>query len=516
MKKDLLIKIIFAILLLGSIYLIVSGLISKDEVPINNTIDNNSSNEILEQDIELSTTTVNLEVGDEQQINANVVPSNATYKNLTWISSNINIATVSNGLIKGIGEGSCTIQVTTEKKKLTKIINVTVKNNEINVTKINVSNPKIELFVGEKATIDYTIEPSNATNKKINIKVDNNDIASFNAKNEIVALKDGTATITITSSNGVSATINVTVKKKINYSFTCSGTIDRYGTNVKVTGVNDSDVKKYTWNLDGKDTKGDKTYHNKTRGFKTIKVSLLFTDGTTKTKTCSVKDNLPYHFKSNEGTPLYSSGSCGKISDAENDKLNAELNKIINSVGRGTRAGVVEAGRFLMGRIPYVIAYQGRGANNIKTAGLHFGTKKNSWGCRYEGYINGMDCTGFMNWPFYTNGIKRTYSNSPTPLRGNIDKVKVGDVLLSYDYSHKAIVGIPFGHDEVIIGIDDDYIYTLSNGLTKTSIKNPPDPGTNCTNGACASSESHKNAYYRNVIYAAGDGKLTKMWIKWD
>jgi hypothetical protein len=121
-----------------------------------------------------------------------------------------------------------------------------------------------------------------------------------------------------------------------------------------------------------------------------------------------------------------------------------------------------------------------------------------------------------MNWPFYTNGIKRTYSNSPTPLRGNIDKVKVGDVLLSYDYSHKAIVGIPFGHDEVIIGIDDDYIYTLSNGLTKTSIKNPPDPGTNCTNGACASSESHKNAYYRNVIYAAGDGKLTKMWIKWD
>lgn len=66
--------------------------------------------------IELSTQKINLNrVGDAYQIEADVTPINATNKAVTWVSSNPNVATVSdNGLVTAISEGSATITVTTE------------------------------------------------------------------------------------------------------------------------------------------------------------------------------------------------------------------------------------------------------------------------------------------------------------------------------------------------------------------------------------------------------------------
>lgn len=377
------------------------------------------------------------------------------------------------------------------------------------VSSITLNTTSLKMNVGEEKTITAEVSPSNAVNKELSWKSTDDSIAVVE-NGKIKALKEGAVYIVAESGN-VKASCVVTVKK-IDYNFKCSGTIDRNGTNIKITGGSLNEVDKFVWNLDGKNVDGKKTYKNATRGFKKVNVAITMKDGTKKTVNCSLKDKLPYHFKTNNGNPLYV--ECGKISDSENAKLNSQLNSIINEVGRGTRAGVVEAGRFLMGNIPYIIPYQGRGANDIFTSGLHFGTENNSWGCRKEGYINGMDCSGFMNWPFYTNGIKRTYSNSPTPVRGNVNKIKVGDVLVTYDYSQKKVTGIPFGHDEVIIGIDDNYIYTVSNGLTATSKKNPPNPDTNCSNGDCFDNDHH-NAYYRNVIYSNGDGKITNMWIEW-
>ena len=506
MKKDIIIKIVFGLLLVFCIYLIVSGLLTKDEsAPVENTDTN-----IYETDLILSENNISLYVGETHQVTATVVPSNATFKSLTWTSIGPNIATVDNGLITGISEGNTMIRVTTEKKNITKVIQVQVNKKVIDITDIIVKDQKIELYIGDSYHLEYEIVPSDATNKNVSISSSNKNVIAFNQNKDAVAVGAGDATITI-SSNNISKQITVHVKKKIDYTFTCSGVIDSNGTNVKVTGNGIKDVKKFTWILNGKSVNGNANYINKTDGYASISVKLKFSDGTTKESKCSVKDNLPYHFKNEANRPMY---SCGKISDAENDKLNSKLNSIINNVGKGTRAGVVEAGRFLMGYIQYTIPYQGRGHNDIFTAGLHFGNQSNSWGCRYEGYINGMDCSGFMNWPYYTNGIKRTYTNSPTPLRGNVDKVRVGDVLVTYDVSQKPVTGIPFGHDEVIIGIDDDYIYTLSNGLTITSKKNPPSPDTACRNGDCFDNDHH-NAYYRNVSYPNGDGKVTNMWIKW-
>ena len=508
MKKYSIIIIIFIILII--IFLLLLLIDNNPSIPSNPNNPNGENNPTVEvSNVALNKISLELLEGESEVLIVTVLPVDATNKSVTWESSDNNVVTVDNGKVNAIKEGYATITVRTSNNKIA-TCEVLVKKPVIEVNEVILNKESISINVGSNETLTVTINPDDATDKTITWMSSDNSIATVN-NGVVTGVKAGTVAIVAKANNNKYGTCTVTVKA-INYSFKCSGKVDNDGTSAKVIGDNLDVVKSYKWNLNGKEVDGKNAYKNAKRGYTNIKVTLTLNDGRTKTVKCSITDKLPYHFVINYNKPLYT--NCGEISDAKNDSLNKELNSIINKVGRGTRAGVVEAGRFLMGNIPYTIPYQGRGANDIFSSGLHFGTRNNSWGCRKEGYLNGMDCSGFMNWPYYTNDIKRTYSNSPTPLQGNIDKVRVGDVLVTYDKSQKPVTGIPFGHDEVIIGIDDDYIYTLSNVLTRTSKKNPPSPDTNCRNGDCFDNDHH-NAYYRNVVYPNGDGKITNMWIKW-
>lgn len=59
--------------------------------------------------ITVSKNSVEIYIGESATITATVSPTNATDKNITWTSSNNNVATVSNGKIVAIAEGSATI-----------------------------------------------------------------------------------------------------------------------------------------------------------------------------------------------------------------------------------------------------------------------------------------------------------------------------------------------------------------------------------------------------------------------
>lgn len=72
-------------------------------------------------------TSVSLEEGKSIGIKTSVRPNDAANKTLSWTSSNTSIATASNGTIKAIKPGSCTITVaTTDGSGISKIIGVTV------------------------------------------------------------------------------------------------------------------------------------------------------------------------------------------------------------------------------------------------------------------------------------------------------------------------------------------------------------------------------------------------------
>ena len=77
--------------------------------------------------VTLDQTSLTLTEGDSETLTATVEPSNATNKNVTWSSSDPNVATVENGVVTAVGAGTATITVTTEDGGKTATCTVTVE-----------------------------------------------------------------------------------------------------------------------------------------------------------------------------------------------------------------------------------------------------------------------------------------------------------------------------------------------------------------------------------------------------
>ena len=200
--KDIGIKVLFVVILIFSLFLLITGIFSPSD---NSTFNND---EILEEDVQLSTYLINMKVGETYKVTSVIVPYNATYKNLSWTSGNPSVVTVNNGLVTAIGKGSTIIKVASEKTNIVKIINVTVTDNKVDITKINVLEPTIELFVGDKKKIEYTLEPPEANNTDLSFITNNKDIAGFDVAGNIVGVNEGTAVISLKSSNNNIVTVN--------------------------------------------------------------------------------------------------------------------------------------------------------------------------------------------------------------------------------------------------------------------------------------------------------------------
>ncbi len=99
---------------------------NNNQVVIENSVDNNI---ILPTGITLSETDILMPKGDTKQLIATVSPSNATDKSITWSSNNTSVASINNGLVTAIDQGTATITVKTSNGK-TAICNVTVNSNK--------------------------------------------------------------------------------------------------------------------------------------------------------------------------------------------------------------------------------------------------------------------------------------------------------------------------------------------------------------------------------------------------
>ena len=101
-------------------------------------------NEVSASSISLDKTNLTLQVGDEGDLFEKFTPSNTSNKNVTWTTSNPEVATVNIGRVKAIGEGTAIITVTTAYGK-TASCTVTVVGNTGDQTLIPIHrlyNPK--------------------------------------------------------------------------------------------------------------------------------------------------------------------------------------------------------------------------------------------------------------------------------------------------------------------------------------------------------------------------------------
>ncbi len=193
----------------------------KDETAVWN---NNSANPCVPvTGVTLNLSSVIMQTGETQQLIATVQPSDATFQNVIWSSSNNNVATVNtNGLVTAVAEGNATITVTTEDGDYTATCAVEVTTATIAVTGVNVSPSNISLEEDNIQQLSATISPANATNQNVSWSSSDNSIAIVDSNGLVTAVAVGNTTITVTTADG-------------GYTATCA--VEVTSATIAVTGV---------------------------------------------------------------------------------------------------------------------------------------------------------------------------------------------------------------------------------------------------------------------------------------
>lgn len=143
---------------------------------------------------------IEVEKGKTETINAIITPENATRKGITWTSSDTNVATVTNGVVKGISAGTATITATTKDGNFTDTCEVTVMQNA--VTGIRISEKLIDLGMGYKKQITATVMPDDATDKSVEWTSENPEIATVSDNGTIIGKSYGRTVVTATTTDG--------------------------------------------------------------------------------------------------------------------------------------------------------------------------------------------------------------------------------------------------------------------------------------------------------------------------
>lgn len=250
--------------------------------------------------VALNKNVATINVGKTVTVKATVTPANAANKTLAWTSSNTKIATVSNGVVKGVKAGRVVITAkTTDGSNISATCTVTVKQP---VTNISLSK-KATMYTGKKLTLKAKVNPANASNKALTWKSYNTKIAKVASNGVVTGVKAGTVKITATAKDGSrkSATCTVTVRQSVS-KITLSKTnvvLPKKGSsyNVKVTVAPKNAYNKNVAVKSAK-TKVAKVSASTVKSGKTVKITavkkgttkVVFTakDGSKKSATCKV------------------------------------------------------------------------------------------------------------------------------------------------------------------------------------------------------------------------------------
>ena len=333
-----------------------------DDMPASNPM----PHDIKLNSISLQTTELNLQVGAEATvttgwIGANYNPSNVTDKVLYWSSSNENVATVSEGNVKAVGEGTATITATSRDGSKTATCKVNVTRVDKALKSITMKQSNITLEEGKTGWVGVNYNPSDASDKVLYWTSSNTDVATVSEGN-IKAIREGTATLTATSRDGGrTATCKVTVTSPIvhvqSISLKTTSLTMRPGDKTIVYAVyNPSNVtdKVLTWTSSNTDVAtvsegnvtavgvGTATITAKSRdGGKTATCKVTVSDGTVKLESISLK-TTSLSMKKGDKTTVYAVYNPSNVTDkvltwtSSNTDVATVSEGNVTAVGAGT------------------------------------------------------------------------------------------------------------------------------------------------------------------------------------
>lgn len=299
---------------------------------------------------------------------------------------------------------------------------------------------------------------------------------------------------------------NEIIERKVQvYKVSCNGTVNRYGTTLTVSGNGIGGQGTFAWNIDGKNQSGDSKI---TLSYKKIKKASvgINVNGLKGQVNCSINNKLVYQF-------VYDSGNtkpfikCNSYNANDRSRLENILKQAVSEAGYGTRAGVVEAARFLVGGLEYKIPYLGPKSHDSRLGrynqvGLNI-ANNTGWGCSFSDWTQGIDCTNFVAWAFIQAGLKVNGVYSTTnvyKIRDVVDRLQVGDLLLTPGEERA------FTHVGIIIGIDSSSIYVAeaTTGNINAVVTTRMDKNNLPTSGKFSKARLYE--YQEN-------GNVTNMWV---
>ncbi|MCQ2959349.1 MAG: Ig-like domain-containing protein [Bacteroidales bacterium] len=255
---------------------------------------------VLATAIQVTPSSVILSEHDVQTISVTFVPENTTNKELSWKSFDESVATVEDGVITAVGEGTTSITVTTSNG-ITEVISVEVTAEVIPVSSVSIES-SISMKIGEKSVLEATVLPDNATNKTVSWKSSDTKVAEVATNGTVTAVGVGNAIITATSVNGKTAESNVevTYREISNVEFSETEIALSLGksfdlSEILVLNPEKTEVKSIEWSVNSTDASVSKDgilTNNLDYGTKDVVVTAGITDMKKKKKTATVTVTL--------------------------------------------------------------------------------------------------------------------------------------------------------------------------------------------------------------------------------
>ncbi|MGB8491115.1 MAG: Ig-like domain-containing protein [Bacteroidales bacterium] len=163
-------------------------------------------------------------IGGTLQLTANVLPSNATNKTVTWsILSGADKASINaSGLVTALGNGTTVARaMVNDGSGVYGTLTITISDQVIPVTSITVTGSGGATAIGTNNStlqLNTSVLPSNATNKTVTWSISTGtDKASVSSTGLVAALDNGTATIKATANDGsgVSGSLTITISNQV-------------------------------------------------------------------------------------------------------------------------------------------------------------------------------------------------------------------------------------------------------------------------------------------------------------
>ncbi len=156
-----------------------------------------------------------LTVGESFVFKASVSPSGATVKDVKWSVSDSSIASVdSEGKVTAKKTGTVRVTATSSDGGYTDTKTLVITSSADSVWSVSIDGGDVWLEVSKTGKLTATVEPSEAKDKSVTWKSNNESVAKIDSEGNIAAVSEGKAVVTVTTNDGgFTASVNVSVMK---------------------------------------------------------------------------------------------------------------------------------------------------------------------------------------------------------------------------------------------------------------------------------------------------------------